>query len=356
MDEYLYTVIRHLNRERFAPSVLVPRTSAINERYTSMSIPVLDLGLRTNGYCARDILSLNRVVKQFDVIYGNSICRSTRNVGLAARLARKPFIWHVYEVLTVAHSSLGRLLRIADQVIAVSQACHNSLSPFLKANVPIINNPFDMQRLTNDSEQHAAARSVLLDKYSLPADASLCLTIGRISEAKGIDLLLQIAARIVMMVPQAFFFVIGNWKGSQEEVLSQRKLLGLEQNVIFPGFQDDTLPFLRGADILLHPSRFESFGRVIAEALACKVPAVAFNLGGIAEVLEDGKSGFLIPPFDVDLFSQKAKVLLCHKNLRETMGNAGSAYVQAQFSIPKSVENFENIITKVYLSRPKSRY
>jgi glycosyltransferase involved in cell wall biosynthesis len=350
VDEFLYTVIKHLHREKFAPSVLVPQSSGIDERYAALGVPVVNLNLPANGYRIGDVLKIARALKPFDVVYGNSICKSTRNVGLAAKLARKPFLWHVYEVLTESHAPLARFLKFADGVAAVSKTTRDSMAPYLTGTVPVVYNPFDTQLFQSGDEQRKAARLALLETYSLSRDASICVTVGRVSDAKGIFLLLQVARRVLDAIPQAIFLVVGDWVCSQEEVRSQMEALGLEGRVVFAGFQNDVLPFLRGADVLLHPSKYESFGRVIAEGLACNLPAVAFNLGGIAEVFEDGKAGYLVPPFDVEAFAQQTVVLLRDESLRRRMGAHGRAQVERQFSIGESVRKIENILEASYPS------
>lgn len=352
VDEYLYTVLKHMHREKLACTVLLPQSnSEIEKRYTRMELPVINMGLGVSGYRVRDILKIYRIVKQYDMIYGNSFCKSTRTAGLAAKLARRPFIWHIYEVLNNSHASLARFLKLADRVAAISNACRDSLLPFANGDIPVIYNPFDTQLFQCSEERHTIMRLKLIEKYSLPQNALICLTIGRVSEEKGIYLLLQIAKRMSAEFPQAFFFVIGDWVSSQEEIQSRQHDLGLDGRMIFTGFQEDLLPYLHGSDLLLHPSRYESFGRVIAEGLACGIPAVAFDLGGIAEVYENDQSGFLISPFDVDRFAQQAGVLLRNENLRRMMGEKGRLDIKKRFSILESVSRVENMITKVYSSK-----
>ena len=344
VDEYLYTVIKHMHRERFAPSVLLPQAGGVSQRYAALGIPVINLDLQANGYRIGDLPKLYNAVRPFDVVYGNSICKSTRNLGLAARLARRPFLWHVYEVLTEAHAPLARFLRFADRVVAVSNATRDSLVPYLQDSAPVIYNPFDTQLFQSSAEQRRAARGALLEAYSLPKEAAICLTIGRISEAKGVYLWLQAAQRIAALVPQAVFLWVGDWHSPQEEILRLQEEMGLQERLVFPGFQNDVLPFLRGADLLLHPSKYESFGRVIAEGMACDLPAVAFDLGGIAEVVEDGRSGYLVPLFDAEAFARQAIKLLRDEALRTTIGVYGRQQVEARFSITESVRKIETVL------------
>src|SRR5436309_10861319 len=86
--------------------------------------------------------------------------------------------------------------------------------------------------------------------------------------------------------------------------------LGLRKDVRFLGKVENVGDVLRGADLFLLPSATESFGLAVLEAMACAVPVIASAAGGIPEVVEDGKTGFLAPPGDVGTMSERALQVL----------------------------------------------
>jgi glycosyltransferase involved in cell wall biosynthesis len=86
--------------------------------------------------------------------------------------------------------------------------------------------------------------------------------------------------------------------------------LGVKSDVIFLGKQDDVETLLAVADLTLLPSADEAFGLAALEGLSCGVPVIATAVGGVPEVVEDGKSGFLLPVGDVDGMAAAALTLL----------------------------------------------
>src|SRR6185437_14486559 len=115
----------------------------------------------------------------------------------------------------------------------------------------------------------------------------------------------------------------------------QVRRLGLSNRVYFLGKQDNVHEKLAISDLMLLPSHLESFGLAALEAMACEVPTIATNAGGVPEVIEDGKNGFLAPVGDLDRMSQCAiEILSDEKRLRE-MGKLARFEAQSRFCSTK---------------------
>jgi glycosyltransferase involved in cell wall biosynthesis len=125
------------------------------------------------------------------------------------------------------------------------------------------------------------------------ADGAYRITyIGRLVKVKGVDLLIQAVAKI-SREKSVFLDVVGD--GEERTNLEElAKRLGIAENVQFYGRQPDVTGFLKKSDIFVYPSVWqEVFGISIVEAMAYGLPCVANNVGGIPEIIEDGKNGFL---------------------------------------------------------------
>src|SRR3990167_8284892 len=93
------------------------------------------------------------------------------------------------------------------------------------------------------------------------------------------------------------------------------------------------------------PSHYEGCPNVILEYMAASKPAIATDVGGCAEVIEDGKTGFIVAPRDTEALAEKIITLLKDTSMRARMGEAGRKRVEEYFSLKKMVENTENLYT-----------
>jgi glycosyltransferase involved in cell wall biosynthesis len=110
------------------------------------------------------------------------------------------------------------------------------------------------------------------------------------------------------------------------------RTLGLDDIVAFVGWQPDIWPWLGRWDVLVQPSLAEGFGMAALEAMAAGLPVVASSVGGLPELVEDGRTGYVVPPADPATLAARLRHLVRHADLREAMGAAGRARVRQHFS------------------------
>ncbi|MEB1806816.1 MAG: N-acetyl-alpha-D-glucosaminyl L-malate synthase BshA [Bacillaceae bacterium] len=121
------------------------------------------------------------------------------------------------------------------------------------------------------------------------------------------------------------------------------KQLGIEEHVLFLGSQKDVAEILSISDLLLLLSEKESFGLVALEAMACGVPVIGTNIGGIPEVIEDGKTGYICEVGDISTISDKAISLLTDEELHKRMSESAQERVIDHFSSKDIVDQYEYI-------------
>ena len=136
---------------------------------------------------------------------------------------------------------------------------------------------------------------------ALPEDGRMLLFVGRIQPLKGLEVAIGALAELTDRCPDSFLVVVGGPSGpeGEAEVDRMRKLvadLGLTDRVRWVPPQPHELlsTFYRAADVVVVPSRSESFGLVALEAAACGIPVVASSVGGLTSLVEDGRTGFLV--------------------------------------------------------------
>ncbi len=167
----------------------------------------------------------------------------------------------------------------------------------------------------------------------LATEGRLLLFVGRIQPLKGADVAVRsLAALDERGLGGTRLLLVGGPSGprGEEEVLALRALvgcLGLEERVSFvpPQPHEALSSFYRAADCCVVPSRSESFGLVALEAAACGIPVVASEVGGLATLVEDGRTGFLVPDGTVGSFADRLAAVLGDPSGAAAMGRAAAA-------------------------------
>ena len=141
-------------------------------------------------------------------------------------------------------------------------------------------------------------------------------------ELKGIEYLLSAAAALRREFPALRVEIAGS--GPQREKLEEAVAhAGLGGQVKFLGWIDDLTSVLPRWDVFVMPSLEEGFPIAALDAMAAGLPVVATSVGGVPELIEDGKTGWLVPPRDAEALASRLRLLLCNPELRLSMGAAG---------------------------------
>ncbi|MEW6100988.1 MAG: glycosyltransferase family 4 protein [Candidatus Omnitrophota bacterium] len=165
---------------------------------------------------------------------------------------------------------------------------------------------------------------------------------AKLWEGKGHEVLLEAAPMIIKEAPCVKFLFVG--EGELRPKLEKIVLThGLKDYVIFTGFRSDIPEITAVFDIAVLASFFEGLGRVILEAMVMGKPVVATSVGGIPELVKDGKNGFLVPVADCKALAEAIACLLKDKSLRLSMGEAGRKMVDEKFSAERTTAEIEEI-------------
>jgi D-inositol-3-phosphate glycosyltransferase len=156
-------------------------------------------------------------------------------------------------------------------------------------------------------------------------DVPVLLFVGRIQPLKGLDVAIQALAQL--QAKNAQLIVVGGASGSEgneeiEKIVQLARNLGVHNNIRFvePQAHHMLSTYYRAADVVVVPSRSESFGLVALEAAACGVPVVASAVGGLLTIIDDGETGYLVPGRDPALFAGHIDELLAHPTKALAMG------------------------------------
>jgi N-acetyl-alpha-D-glucosaminyl L-malate synthase BshA len=170
-------------------------------------------------------------------------------------------------------------------------------------------------------------------------DVRIVTHVSNFRPVKRIDALLAIFDRIRRVVPSRLLLVgDGPELGTAYRVARE---LGISNLIHIVGAQEEIVPLLSVSDVFLLPSAQESFGLAALEAMACEVPVVASNVGGLPEVIEDGISGFLHPPEALDEMAKSAIAILTDASLRARMAKGACDRVREHFCAERVVPMYE---------------
>ncbi|MEN3329560.1 MAG: L-malate glycosyltransferase [Acidobacteriota bacterium] len=234
---------------------------------------------------------------------------------------------------------LGRLINWPlTKVIGVSdynRRCMTTLDLLPADRFECIYNSVDISRVDRSAERAASFRQT----HAIPSSRKLITQVSWLIPEKGIPDLLQATALVVAKDKDVQLALVGDG-AHRDEYQQLATKLGLSDHVTWAGLIQD--PFAEGvydaADIVCQVSRWqEAFGWVLAEAMASRKPVIGTTVGGIPEIIQDGKSGFLIDPGSPERLAEKLIQLLGDENLRRQMGEAGCEIVKQKFELQKNV-------------------
>jgi len=185
-------------------------------------------------------------------------------------------------------------------------------------------------------------------ELGLKEDEILITMVARFVPQKDHDTLL----RALGFLPESGFKVafVG---GGGREIFFRKKAgeLGLRDNVIFLGERRDVPQILAASDIFVLSSNWEGLPRSIIEAMMAGLPVVATKVGGVPELVEDGVTGFLVPPKDPGALTEALQKLIADPELRRRMGEAGREKALQEFTLDRMLRETEKVYREVLGSK-----
>jgi len=201
-----------------------------------------------------------------------------------------------------------------------------------------------------DIDRYALSSTTVRDEFGISPDQPVVGWIGRTEPVKGCEYFLRACCLIKEEIPAARFLVVGDGslRGEMEELAYS---LGIREEVIFAGYRTDMPEIMNSMDLLLHTPLNEGLGRVLLEAMTCKKPIVAADVGGIPEIIEHGTHGFLVPAGDYVSMARESLRILNDPELAQRLGKAGRERA-LDFSTDTMVLKVHNLYTESYESIP----
>lgn len=301
--------------------------------------------LETSSHRARFLRSADP-----DLVYANTIVQPWWIV--TAKLQRRRVVVHVRE----AEAQLPRLVRRllyapllwADLIVCNSESTKReivSVFPRLQRRATVIYNGKDWSEYRVDRPERDAA----------PWGPARLTVVGRLSERKGQDLAVIALADIVSAGYNANLTLAGNvFPGNEWFETELRKTaydLGIDDRVVFLGFQEDIRPVLRETDIAIVPSRIEPFGTVAAECMAAGLLTIVADVDGLTEIVDDEKNGLTFRAGSRESLTQRCLWAISNPDRSAALASIGQRDVNEKFGL----DRYEREIVKAVESAEVSK-
>jgi len=243
---------------------------------------------------------------------------------------RIPIVAHVRQEIEPSKVRQYELDKV-DLVLPVSRQIQQSLEKgrVLPERLKVLYSGIDMSRIPDQGNGREVRR-----QFDIPADAVVLGTVANLFSRKGYEIMLQSLPAILTSFPDVHYVIVGSGDAAYETRLrAMVKDLRLERRVHFAGFQDPVYSYLAAMDVYVHPALMEGFGIAVLEAMAMRKPVVATTTGGLPEIVQDGKTGVLVPPNEPDALAGAIVGLLQDSTRRVSMGRSGLNRVETLFTV-----------------------
>lgn len=359
-EKCLYLLVKHLQKERFAPLVLVPSEGPLAE-----ALRLLDIETRLAplpwwmGGAADDVSTPEafaeglgdrvRSLKQMiieegiDLVFTNTI--TVIDGALAAAEAGVPHVYHILELLS-HDPALTPILPLeyvyqtvnefSDELVVVSDCVRQEIHRFCpEATVKVVTTGVEPLPV-NCSEKEAV--------LGVSEDCPIVTFVGALSERKGVTTLAQCVAALRTRFPATQVLFVGPDLGQKKHVRRIARRAGVGNAIRCTGARRDIGDILAASDILVMPSLADPLPLTVMEAMAAGLPVVATRSGGCEEMVLDGVTGYLVAPKNDGEMAQAILRLLEDPAAARQMGKAGRRRQEEQYSVESYVRAFENLL------------
>ena len=345
-QEHLHSLVTRMDVERYDVSVVALSPGSAVRKLQRAGIPVLVIDEADDAICVGALAAHLAEVRP-DIVHAHMFRAETVATRAVLALAeighRRPYLVSTVHSSRVRHETdkdvLRELTPHMDRLIAVSRAIEQKIRDEGRDTVPVtlIYNGVDLERY-----DHQEACCTLPEEYGMEPGSQIVGVVARLEPEKGHPTLVEAWPKVLRAVPDSYLLIVG--EGSRRDALeAQARELRIAHRVVFTGRRDDVPAVTAALDVAVLPSYREAQGLTILEAMALSRPVVASDVGGIPEMIEDGKTGLLVPPHDADALAAAIVRLLTNHPLADTLGRAGHDMVHDRFCIELMVSATESI-------------
>ncbi|MDV4150394.1 glycosyltransferase family 4 protein [Clostridium sp. AL.422] len=367
-DKVLLELLKNIDKNKFTPFVILPSDGDLVKELKKNNINVEILAypiLRRRYFNIKGICKyffdyikysakLIRFAKEksIDLIHTNT---SAVLEGIIIKFfLRIPQIWHIHEII-VRPKLLNKVLsyiiaKSSDEVVTVSNAVSDHLkdSGYFNKNINVIYNGVDNNKFNELNDCN-----YLRVEFGIPEDAIIVGMIGRVNSWKGQDDFVKAMDILMGKQENVYSMVVGGvFEGEEwrmDDLKENIKKLDNNDRIILSDYRNDTANLYNLFNIFVLPSiNPDPLPTVVLEAMATAKPIVAYNHGGVCEMVVDGVNGFFANVRDINDLASKIEILVEDEQLRKKFSQNSIDRQTEEFSLESYVYNFEELYEKYY--------
>jgi glycosyltransferase involved in cell wall biosynthesis len=374
----LFYLLESLNKNRYQPVVVFHRENRLIPMYRNAGLDTrifpycnplrLPAVLKRNTWLGRPLqLFLNAInimrmivwpgvrcawylrTNHVDLVHLNNTIIRNHHWMLGAMLARVKCISHergINEHITTISRLFARSLAA---IICISVSVRDNLARqgIGAGKLVIIHNGLDPGKI-----RPTTGVSALKHRHAMPEEAPVIGIVGNLKDWKGQEVVIRAVARLHKRWPGIRCLLVGDAEVDPAYTDKLRKLTvekGLQENIIFTGYQSNVADFLNAMDVVVHASILpEPFGRVLLEGMVMQKPVVGSDGGAVPEIVQHGVTGYLFAPGDHDALADSLSRLLEDKTLAGKMGEEGYRRAVNEFGIRRNTEKTETLYEELF--------
>lgn len=347
-EKFLLDISEGFDRERFSVSycaVFSEGDNILSDEIRKRDSECLEIiGTKSTNFprVIQKLVSLMRREK-FDIVHTQLLHGSIAGQ-IAARIAGVPIriITRQYttDCYRDTHKYLDKLdaytARKATKVIAISKAVKENLieQGVKPENIELIYNGIDLKPFNRKNASHPIRKS-FPNKY-------LIAFVANLNYRKGHEYLLEAMSQLALDFNDIHLLLVGEGelRSDLEELTAK---LNIKDKVSFMGYQPDVPGLLNEVDLYVHASTLEPLGIAVLEAMAAGKCVVATKVGGVPEIVKDGRTGILVPSKDAAALANAIRYLKNNSLLASEMGNAGRNLVERVFDIREVAKKYQDV-------------
>jgi glycosyltransferase involved in cell wall biosynthesis len=279
----------------------------------------------------------------------------------AAWLAGVPIIIHTYHghvfsgyfssAKTRLYIYIERLMaRLSTRIIVVSPTIKNEICSKYRITsenkTSVIPLGFELEKM----EPLDTSRGFFRKKFSIPDSALIIGIVGRITGIKNHHLFIDIAELLVQRHKNFHFLIVGDGE-LRENIENKVENLGLRDNVHFAGWITETVKMYADLDVMLQTSKNEGTPVTVIEAMFYKIPVISSNVGGLADLIEHNKTGFLLNSFLPEDYIPVILKLVESAEDRKKIGIAAHHFISRKFTINRLISEMTTLYTDLLKSK-----